>query len=127
MQLNISNTRIPGIIVIVAISMGINFLPILIFMPSGTSALAWILPFVASISELFNARNKVNFPLKIWLPFIVIVFIYFLFSTASNALQRSIMLLVPIAVGCACSTLSISENLFFKITLKNSIYFAKSC
>lgn len=74
------------------------------------SAFGWLVPLVASLYALIRAPGEIRFPLLIWLPWIGLVSIYLLVASAENALQRSVMLLVPIVVGIAVSKYRVTEE-----------------
>lgn len=72
---------------------------------------AWIIPLAFSL--LMLARNPLkptSFPVFLWLPWILVVISYLLFSDAPNAFQRSIMLLCPLFIGLTASNASIDED-----------------
>lgn len=74
------------------------------------AAFGWLVPLAVSIYVLIFTPGKIRFPFLIWLPWIVLVSLYLLNASAENALQRSIMLLVPILVGMAISKYEVTEE-----------------
>lgn len=74
------------------------------------SAVGWLIPLGASIYVLLHTPGEIRFPFLIWLPWIGVVLAYLLTASAPNALQRSVMLLVPIVVGMAVSKYAVTEE-----------------
>lgn len=74
------------------------------------SALGWVIPLIFAMLLLVTKPGKIKFPLKIWVPWIVVVIIYQVFAEAPNSLQRSVMLICPIFVGIAVSKYSVREE-----------------
>jgi O-antigen ligase len=72
-------------------------------------ALAWIIPFLFSAAIVFSRPGKITLPYSIWGPWISLTLIYLVFSDVPNALQRTIMMICPIFVGMAVSTMQIDE------------------
>ncbi len=82
------------------------------------SGYGWFVPFAVNLLIVAQNARQIRFPLKIWLLWIAVVVVYQGFATADNALQRSIMLLSPIATGLAVSTFRATEtdlDYFFRI------------
>jgi O-antigen ligase len=71
------------------------------------SGLSWAIPMGVAIWVLSMNPSRVKFPFFIWAPWVSVVIIYVCVADAPNAIQRSIMLLCPLVVGMAVSTLSI--------------------
>lgn len=72
---------------------------------SGLRFLGWLVPLLASaLFVVFNIQ-RIRFPVVIWLPWILWAVFYLTFAEAANALQRTVMLLTPLAVGAAFSAL----------------------
>ena len=77
--------------------------------------LGWILPLLGSLAVVFQVGfERIRFPILLWIPWSLWVLIYLLQSDAPNVLQRSIMLLTPLAVGAACSTVRMDLALLAK-------------
>jgi O-antigen ligase len=74
------------------------------------AGLGWLIPLIISILIIPRNPKGIKFPVRIWLPWILLVLVYLVFAEAPNALQRSIMLLCPIIVGIAVSSLRIEEK-----------------
>ncbi len=68
------------------------------------TGLAWSIPVVVGGSVVLARSEDVSFPLRIWLPWVALVAVYQLAASAPNSLQRSIMILSPLATGMAVST-----------------------
>jgi O-antigen ligase len=101
--------RLPFIVWIVVIftlisSMGGQFLEYNI------AGLGWLLPLMISILIILQNPRKIPFPIKIWIPWICIVFIYAVSAETPNALQRSVMLVCPFIIGAAVSITNIEEQ-----------------
>lgn len=75
------------------------------------TSLGWLIPLViCGYSLLAHGLRRIRFPYLIWAPWSFWVLIYLLMADQANALQRSIMLLTPLIVGMAVST--VRENDF---------------
>jgi O-antigen ligase len=74
------------------------------------SGFAWLIPLLVSLFLLFARRGKIRFPIRIWMPWILIVIIYQLLSDMQS-FQRSIMLICPIFIGMAVSKFTITEKI----------------
>jgi hypothetical protein len=74
------------------------------------AALAWLLPLVIALVVVLQRFGAIKFPYAIWLPWAIMISAYYILSDADNALQRSIMLLCPLVVGCAASTYVVSDE-----------------
>lgn len=68
------------------------------------SGIAWFVPLVLSVPVVLMSYERVRFPVRLWVPWITVVVGYQLFAAGDNSLQRSIMILSPIATGVAVST-----------------------
>lgn len=72
------------------------------------SSVGWLLPLLLSALALARSGgNRVRFPYWIWVPWVLWVAAYLLQSDYANALQRSVMLLTPLVVGMAVSTVRV--------------------
>jgi hypothetical protein len=69
----------------------------------------WVVPLVIALMAAVTTRGRIAFPYQIWLPWLFWVAVYQLFAEAENSLQRSVMLVVPLAIGIATSTVSASK------------------
>lgn len=103
------NLRLPFIIWIVALStlaasIGGQFFNYQI------AGFGWFVPLILSALILLRKPSGIKFPILIWSPWISLVIIYLIIAKAPNALQRSIMMLCPLAIGAAVSKLKIREN-----------------
>lgn len=85
---------------------------VIVFRVSGW---AWFLPLGVSFIFLFRNGFRSPFPIRIWMPWILLVGVYLAVSYNENALQRTIMLLCPLAVGMAVSLQSVSEKMLTAI------------
>lgn len=73
------------------------------------SGFAWIVTLAFAFMTWVANINRVTYPLKIWLPWLLTLFFYSYLSEYAN-LQRSIMLVCPLIVGIAASTARINDN-----------------
>lgn len=72
---------------------------------------SWAISLLVSVLLLARNPRGVSFPIKIWLPWIIIVIIYAIMAVeVPNAVRRSIMFLCPIIVGIAVSKNKINEQ-----------------
>lgn len=69
---------------------------------------AWVIPLIISTFIILERPSRINFPSRIWLPWIFIVGIYFVIGGFAFP-QRNIMIICPIIVGIAVSTCRIRE------------------
>lgn len=102
-----------------AIGMLASYLPGLL--PGGfginISFLGWMVPLLGCGLVVAHQLRRVRFPLRLWLPWSLWVLVYALFADAENSLQRSVMLLTPLVVGAAFSTLKVDAALVNKFSL----------
>ncbi len=92
-----------------------SYLPAIVPGLGRLSFLGWMLPLVVAITHLVLYVGRVKFPLALWVPWIGWVAGYTLLADSPNALQRGIMLLTPLAVAAAFSTLRPTQELFDRI------------
>jgi hypothetical protein len=74
------------------------------------AGLGWLVPLVLSVLIFLKTPGRVRFPVIIWIPWLLIVVIYLIFADTPNALQRSVMMLCPLAIGVTVSKLKIGER-----------------
>lgn len=67
------------------------------------TAIGWLVPLSFSVWQIAFGKEKIKFPWLLWVPWIALTFGYLVISTASDAFQRTVMLLCPIATGMAVS------------------------
>ncbi|MBS4033341.1 MAG: O-antigen ligase family protein [Ignavibacterium sp.] len=72
------------------------------------TGLGWFLPLSFAVFMVLMRMDKVKFPILLWLPWIMVVFGYYMNSNYP-ALQRSVQLLCPILIGMAVSTYRYEE------------------
>lgn len=70
----------------------------------------WLIPLVVSLWILARNPGRVRFPILIWFPWVCLVILYLCVAETEHALQRSIMMLCPLVVGMAVSSLNISDG-----------------
>jgi len=75
---------------------------------------AWFFPLMIALFRLLKYTSRNSLPYWIWAPWIAVVGIYLSLSDHPNSLQRSVMLLCPILIGMAVSTIPITEVLLAK-------------
>jgi len=106
---------LPFLIWLVVIStLGAGFFGGTVVLGYNISGYAWLVPFFVAFTVFFKGVGRLRFPLGLWMPWIAVVAGYLVFSDAENALQRSTMLLCPIFIGMAVSTLNLTEQDLFK-------------
>lgn len=72
----------------------------------GLTSIGWLLPLMLSLAVLVkNDLGRVRLPYWIWLPWTLWVVVYWVQSDYPNASQRSVMLMTPVVVGMAVSTI----------------------
>lgn len=103
--------QLPFLIWVVILSTVVAFIGGTSFLGYNITGIAWAAPLGFSLYTIIAVRRRVRFPVGIWLPWMVLVIVYLSAAEASNALQRSIMLLCPISVGVAVSMLRMDVNL----------------
>lgn len=82
------------------------------------TSLGWLLPLLLSAVVLANTEFRyMRFPYWIWLPWALWVVAYLLQSDYPNALQRSVMLLTPVVVGMAVSTVRVDAFVLSRSSL----------
>lgn len=79
------------------------------FLNYRVAGLGWFVPLILSILILLKNPSGIRFPIFVWLPWVLVVIIYLIFSETPNAFQRSIMLLCPVIIGAAVSKQEIGE------------------
>jgi len=70
----------------------------------------WFFTLIFSLFALLPSFKRVSFPWFLWLPWAMLLMIYLVFSDYENALQRTVMMICPIIVGMAVSTLVIRKD-----------------
>jgi O-antigen ligase len=74
------------------------------------AGLGWLIPLMISILIILQNPGKIQFPIKIWMPWICLLCIYAILAQAPHALQRSVIMLCPFIVGTAVSKTRIEED-----------------
>ena len=99
----------------VALAMGLltGYLPMILpgQLGSGLSFLGWMVPLLGSALFVVANIHHIRFPLHIWLPWAIWALMYLILAEAANALQRTVMLLTPLAVGAAFSAMPATPGL----------------
>ena len=101
---------VPFVFWALAVGLLINFLPILLpFLRAlPVSFLGWALPLIACAAYFLLRPRRFAFPLLIWLPWFLWLFIYLLLAEADNAFQRTVMMLTPLLMGVVFSTVTMT-------------------
>jgi len=73
------------------------------------SGLAWFIPLFFSVLVILKGPDQIRFPIKLWLPWIMLLVLYFV-KSEFTALQRTVQLMCPIMVGMAVSTCRIESD-----------------
>lgn len=74
------------------------------------SGVSWIVPLIVSVFTIVSRLSMVTFPLKLWLPWVLLLIIqlltldYSLLDFRVSPLHRTIQVLTPLLVGVAVST-----------------------
>ncbi|HRG16382.1 MAG TPA: O-antigen ligase family protein [Pseudomonadota bacterium] len=92
-----------------------SYLPMIMPSLAGISFLGWMLPLAIAAVHLLMYVGRMKFPLMLWAPWIAWVAGYTVLAEAPNALQRGIMLLTPLIVAAAFSTLRPTADLLNRI------------
>ncbi len=92
-----------------------SYLPMILPAAMGASFLGWMLPLAVALVHLLTNIGRMTFPIMLWVPWIAWVIGYTVMAEAANALQRGIMLLTPLVVGAAFSTLRTTPELLDRI------------
>jgi O-antigen ligase len=66
-------------------------------------AFTWMVPLVVALLDLAFVRGKPHLPLRIWMPWLLLLLVYVLRADTENALQRTVMMATPLIVGLAVS------------------------
>jgi O-antigen ligase len=74
------------------------------------ASIGWLIPLMVSILIILRNPKGIQFPIRIWLPWICVVSVYLVFAEAPHAFQRSVMMLCPLFVGIAVSKSRIEKN-----------------
>ena len=111
------------VLLFVLLSYALGYTPIGAFSLKGY---AWLIPLCFSLLIIVLNLKKITFPIIIWTPWIVLVILYTLLSDSEASLQRSVMLICPMFVGAAVSSLIIDDdtlNTFSKYMLYTAVGF----
>lgn len=74
------------------------------------SGISWVIPWILSSVILVKRLTKISFPVKIWVPWILLLFFHLIcddrytLDPEVSPLQRALQMLAPILVGAASST-----------------------
>lgn len=72
------------------------------------NALTWMIPLVAALIDLALIPGRPRLPLWTWMPWLGMLLVYVLLADAEHAVQRTIMMAAPVAVGLAISKYAIT-------------------
>lgn len=101
--------RLPFIVWIVLISTLISSIGGQ-FLNYSIASIGWLIPLIVSISIILIKPGRIQFPIRIWLPWICLVLVYLVFAKAPHALHRGVIMLTPFIVGMAVSRSRIGEK-----------------
>ncbi|MFC1828171.1 O-antigen ligase family protein [Thermodesulfobacteriota bacterium] len=104
-----SRSPLPFLVWVILISTGAALLGGEGILGYRVSGLAWFIPLLFSVLTILKNPGRVSFPLKIWMPWILLLIIYF-FVFDYHVLQRTVQLICPVVVGMAVSTLNIKSS-----------------
>ncbi len=108
--------KLPFFVWVVAVSTVVACIGGTKFLGYNIAGYAWVVPLVVAVFAFLNTRGRVTFPVKIWLPWIVVVISYLTVAEAAHAVQRSFMLMCPIFVGMTVSKFSVTDEALDKFT-----------
>ncbi len=100
---NLLKTSEPPLLWVIVVSTMIACIGGSSFLGYSISGYAWAVPLAAALVYYLVKRERITFPVHIWIPWITVVLIYLSFADAENAAQRSIMILCPLLIGIAVS------------------------
>jgi O-antigen ligase len=103
------NIRLPFILWVVLISTLISSIGGQLF-NYRIAGLGWLIPLIVSILVILKNPKRIQFPTRIWLPWICLVLVYLVFAEAPHALHRSMIMLTPLIVGMAVSRSTIGDK-----------------
>ncbi len=66
-------------------------------------AFTWMVPLVVALFDLSFIPGRPRLPLRLWMPWLVLLLVYVLLADTENAFQRTVMMATPIVVGLAVS------------------------
>lgn len=84
------------------------------------SGISWMVPLIVSVFIMVSRLNRVTFPLKLWLPWVLLLLIqlftldYSLLDFRVSPLQRTAQVLTPLLVGVAVSTNRPTQEMLIK-------------
>lgn len=84
------------------------------------SGISWMVPLIVSVFIMVSRLSRVTFPLKLWLPWVLLLIIqlftldYSLLDFRVSPLQRTAQVLTPLLVGVAVSTYRPTPNMLDK-------------
>ena len=87
------------------------------------SFLSWCIPFLASLIFIITRIISIYFPVFIWIPWILYISLYAVRSGNIEAIQRSIIILAPLFVGFAFSSISYNASLLEKFSKYLNYFF----
>lgn len=77
---------------------------------------AWFVPLIVAILILIPNFKYISFPVIIWVPWIGLIIPSILLSDYQGAFQRSIMLICPVVIGAAVSSLYVDHDALNKFS-----------
>ena len=108
---NLASPRNTSLLVkVVFVSTGLSMIPGEVIPGIPLSAVAWIVPLAWALAVAVGTSGKTAFPVGIWLPWLALVVLYVVVAESRNAIQRSVMLSCPLAVGAVVSRAYVSTG-----------------
>lgn len=104
-----AKTRLPFLIWVVGGSTLLACVGGEVFFGYRISGLAWAIPLGFALLTFLTNRRRMAFPVRLWLPWVIWAALYLAVAEAPNALQRTVMMFVPLLVGMAASQLTLDE------------------
>lgn len=86
---------------------------------------AWVLQLLISCGLILKGNRNIKFPWQIWLPWVLVHAIYLPFNYLNyNALQRTLMIILPVLVGSAVSTYFVDDEFIkrFLTVVRNTAF-----
>jgi O-antigen ligase len=87
------------------------------------TALGWVIPFTVCLFLTIARFNQNNFPILIWLPWVLYTTFCYVNKSYPNAFQRLVMFHVALIIGIAFSTMQPSEYFYMRFTKAISYFF----
>ena len=87
----------------------------------------WVLQFLIAGTLIIRSGGRIAFPWYIWSPWLLVILLYLPFYyTTDNAVQRTLMIILPVLVGSAVSQYVVETELiqlFFRLVRQAALVF----